>query len=176
MEASEHVRRAQAGDVAAAEQLFIAHLPGLLAMLRHLLPSPADAEDVAQEACMHALLGFGGLRRPELFGQWLRTIAYNRAMQWQRRRYAEAATWPRLWQPEVDAGDLDGVAAQADTHEALGLLAPADRDAVVLRYMEGWTSAEIAQRQGTAASTVRWRLRRAMARLRSALAENAERE
>ena len=158
-------------DEAALEHLLAKHLPGTIRMLTRLLPSPADAEDVAQEACVHALLGLPSLRRPELFGPWFRTIAYNRAMQWQRRRYAEAAVWPRLWQPETTESDL---AAEADVREALGLLSPADQDAVVLRYVAGWNSADIAVRQGTAPGTVRWRLHRAMAVLRSALSESGE--
>jgi RNA polymerase sigma factor (sigma-70 family) len=107
------VRLALAGDNDALEQLLTAHLPGLARMLRRLVPTQADAEDLAQETCLHAMTGLPGLRRPELFGAWLRTIAYNRARQWQRRRYAEAATWPRLWQPEW-APDLPEPAPGAD--------------------------------------------------------------
>ncbi|MFZ5824964.1 MAG: RNA polymerase sigma factor [Bacillota bacterium] len=170
------VRRAQTGDVDAVEQLLLAHLPGVVRMLRRLLPAQADADEVAQEACLHALIGLPGLRRPELFGSWLRTIAYNRAMQWQRRRYAEAAAWPRLWEPTAGDGGIPAVADQTDARAALGLLSPADRDALVLRYVEGWTSREIAQVQGTAASTVRWRLQKALERLRATLADQREEE
>lgn len=145
-------------------------------MLKRLLPSPADAEDVAQETCLHALIGLSGLRRPELFGAWLRTIAYNRAMQWLRRRYSEASAWPRLWQPDYDDGEMSDVVAQADSQAALELLSPADRDAVVLRYVWGLTSVEIARLQGTVPGTVRWRLHRAKDRLRGTLTCQAEKE
>lgn len=174
MDATDLVRRAQTGDRDAAEQLLTTHLPDLMRMLRRLLPTLADAEDLAQETCLHALTGLPGLRRPELFGAWLRTIAYNRAMQWQRRRYAEAALWPRLWQPEADAGPDLG--ARTDARAALGLLSPADRDAVVLRYVEGWSSTEVARVLGTAPGTVRWRLHRALERLRATLTETAPEE
>lgn len=162
--------------MAAAEQLLVAYLPGVVRMLRGLMPSQADAEDIAQEACLHALAGLAGLRRPELFGPWLRTIAYNRAMQWQRRRYAEAAAWPKLWQPAETDAAIPAVATQADVQAALGLLSPTDRTAVLLRYVAGWTSAEIAQMQGTAPGTVRWRLHRAIERLRSGLTAETEGE
>jgi RNA polymerase sigma-70 factor, ECF subfamily len=166
------VRLALGGDNDALEQLLTAHLPGLVRMLRRLVPTQADAEDLAQETCLHALTGLPGLRRPELFGAWLRTIAYNRARQWQRRRYAEAATWPRLWQPEEDDGPDPG--DRADTRAALGLLSPSDRDAVVLRYVGGWSSSEIARLQGKAPGTIRWRLHRALERLRTTLSESDE--
>ncbi|HWI65694.1 MAG TPA: RNA polymerase sigma factor [Symbiobacteriaceae bacterium] len=164
---AEEVRLAQAGDAEAAGRLLKSHLPGILRMLSRLLPTLADAEDVAQEACLHALVGLPGLKRPELFGPWFRTVAYNRAMQWQRRRYAEAALWPRLWSPASDSvGDVDD---QVDLQAALGLLAPADREALVLRYVQGLTSPEIARLQGTVAGTVRWRLHRAAEQLRMKL-------
>lgn len=162
---AELVRLAQAGDADAAGRLLEAHLPGVLRMLSRLLPSLADCEDVAQEACLHALVGLGAVRRPELFGPWFRTVAYNRAMQWQRRRYAEAAAFPRLWSPSSFELSEDGV----DLESALGLLSPADREALMLRYVEGRTSAEIALLQGTVAGTVRWRLHRAIEQLRTTL-------
>lgn len=83
MDVSVTVRQAQAGDMEALEHLLLAHLPGIVAMLRRLLPA-ADVEDVAQDVCLHALICLPGLHRPELFAPWLRTVAYNRAMQWQR--------------------------------------------------------------------------------------------
>jgi len=165
------VRRAKDGDMAAAERLLTEHLSGMLRMLTRLLPSREDAEDVAQEACLHALMGLDGLRRPDLFGPWLRTIAYNRAMQWQRRRYAEAAVWPRLWTPDATDGPDTGAAQAADTQAALGRLSPADRDAVVLRYVEGWNASEIARLQGSVPGTVRWRLHKALEHLREALSD-----
>lgn len=152
----------------------LAHRPVLLRMLRRLLPSSEDADDVLQEALLHAFLGLPGLRRPELFGAWLRTVAYNRAMQWQRHRYAEAAAGPRLWSPEVDDGGIGAAAGRLDAEAALGLLSGRDRDAVVLRYARGWTSAEIARVQGTLAATVRWRLGRARRVLRKALGDGKE--
>ena len=174
LDQSDLVRLAQAGDGDALEALLTTHLPDLLHMLIRLVPTRADAEDLAQETVLHALVGLAGLRRPELFGAWLRTIAYNRAMQWQRRRYAEAAAWPKLWQPEEAA--VPDLAARADTQAALGLLSPADRDAVVLRYAAGWSSSEIARLQGTAPGTVRWRLHQALERLRATLADTVDEE
>ena len=145
------------------------HRPALLRMLRRLLPAPEDAEDVLQEALVHAFIGLAGLRCPESFGARLRTVAYNRAMQWQRRRYAEAEAGPRLWSADTDDGGIPEADGRLDAEAALGLLPPGDRDAVVLRYMRGWTSTEIARVQGSLAATVRWRLGRARRVLRRAL-------
>ncbi len=144
----------------------MAHRPALLRMLRRLLPTPEDAEDVLQESLLHAFVGLAGLRWPELFGPWLRTVAHNRAMQFQRRHYAEVGAWPRLWTPKDGDGGIAARVGRLDAEAALGLLSARDRDAVVLRYVRGWTAADIARAQGTIAATVRWRLGRARTVLR----------
>jgi RNA polymerase sigma factor (sigma-70 family) len=144
------------------------HRRGVEGVLRRLLPN-ANVEDVFQETVLHAYLGRDGLRRPEQFGPWLRTIAYHRAMQWQRRRYAEAERWPRLWQPEEEEGDVATADTRLDVTAALGLLAPGDRRLLLLRHVQGLTSAEIAALTGGKATTVRSRLHRATQRLRGAL-------
>ena len=156
------------GDFAA---LAARYRQSLLRMLRGLLPTPEDAEEVLQDALLHGFIGLPGLRRPELFGAWLRTVAYNRAMQWLRRRYAEEAARPVLWREPADDGGMDQVAARADLVSALGLLAPQDRLLVVLRYAEGVPAAEIARRRGEAAATVRSRLHRARRVLRERLGD-----
>jgi len=146
------------------------HLTPVSRMLRGLLPTSQDAEDVLQDTLLHAYVGMAGLRRMDVFGPWLRTIAYNRAMQWQRRRYAERHAGPLPWHLGQVPGPEAQVELHADVTTALGLLSAADRDAVILRYAQGFTSAEVGRLQGEIASTVRWRLRRALGVLRTALA------
>ena len=146
------------------------HRPSLLRMLRSLLPTPEDAEDVFQEALVHAFISLPGLRRPDLFGPWLRTVAYNRAMDWQRRRYAEAAVRLRVVRLEpADDGGVGRAAARVDLVAALGLLAPEDRGLILLRYAAEVPAAEIARRQGEPAASVRSRLHRAKRVLRARL-------
>lgn len=157
---------AEPGDFAARAAPY---RQSLLRMLRGLLPTPEDAEDVLQEALLHAFIALPGLRRQELFGPWLRTVAYNRAMDWQRRRYAEASVRPYLWREPVDDGGVGRVAARVDLVAALGLLAPEDRGLILLRYAEQVPAVEIARAQGESAATVRSRLHRAKRVLRAKL-------
>lgn len=142
-------------------QLVARQRRSLEGLLRRLLPTPEDAEDVLQETLLHAYLGWGGLRHPDQCGAWLRTIAYHRAMQWQRRRYAEAERWPRLWQPGEEDGAVTAVPDRVDVTAALGRLPQADRSLLLLRHVHGLTSVEIAALMGLRATTVRSRLHRA---------------
>ena len=161
-------------SVPAFADLVDPHLPGLSRMLRRLLPTAEDAEDVLQETLLYAYVGMRGLRRMELLGAWLRTIAYNRAMQWQRCRYGEQGAGAHLWRSGEVPGPEARIVLREDMTAALGLLSRADRDAVILRYVQGFTSAEIGRLRGEIASTVRWRLRRALGVLRNALTEAEE--
>lgn len=144
-------------------------------MLRRLVPTTEDADDLLQETLLYAYVGLPGLRQMDLLGAWLKTIAYNRAMQWQRCRCGEQHARVHLWEPDEVTGPEAQVVLRGDMIIALGLLSPADRDAVILRYVRGFTSAEIGRLQGEIASTVRWRLRRALGVLRGALSEAQDR-
>ncbi len=148
------------------------HRRSLRRMLRALLPTAEDTEDVLQETLLHAFIALPGLRRPALFGPWLRTVAYNRAMAWHRRRYAEAAVRPHLWQAPEDGGGIDNASSRVDMVTALGLLAPEDRTLLLLRYADQVPAAEIARRQGSSAATVRSRLHRAKRILRTYLEDD----
>jgi len=169
VDATQDVRLAQDGDTDAWERLIQAHMPRIFRLLRSQLSSPEDIDDVAQDVCLHAIIGIRGLRKPELFGQWFRTVAFNRAMQWQRRRYAEDAIRPRLWQPDSQGIEDDQAVSRIDIVAALGLLPPSDRDAIVLHYVYDWSSTAIAKLQGKPAGTVRWRIHQAREVLRTAL-------
>lgn len=147
---------------AAAERHAVVH------MLRRLLPTREDAEDVLQDSLIYAYLNLRALRRPDLFGAWLRTIAYNRAMQWHRVRYREERTRPTLWRPPVMDIEQRRADARMDVQAIVGRLAPADRRLVALRYRGDLDPTEIAKILGIAAGTVRVRLHRARQTLRTA--------
>jgi RNA polymerase sigma-70 factor (ECF subfamily) len=98
---------------------------------------------------------------------WVRRVAWNLATsRWRRMR--TAATFARSYRPEhVPGPDPDRVALV----QALRRLPDTHRRAVVLHFMAGLTSDEIAAQEGVAASTVRVWLHRGRAALAVLLAE-----
>ena len=58
-------------------------------------------------------------------------------------------------------------------HEALRRLPPRDADLLVLKYAEGWSARELADRLGVKTSAIEARLHRARGRLRAELASLA---
>jgi uncharacterized protein len=159
-----------AGDRRAFGALVDRHMGRATALAQRLLGSRAETEDVAQEATLQAYLGLRELREPERFGAWFAAIAANLA----KMRMRE--TRGRL----VPLDGLDGRVAGEDglearerlraIHEALAELSGSEREAVLLHYVGGLTTPEIAFRGDEQVGTVRVRLHRARRRLQRSLA------
>src|SRR5579884_344577 len=128
-----------------------------------------DAEDVVQEAILRAFLSLSSLRDRTKFEAWLCGIALNVAKQRRRRAATEARLLDGSLEgsgsaPEEERELLDAV------RRAVELLPPAQRDAVLLHYVDGLTCEEVAALLGSTAGAIRVRLHRARTRLRDELA------
>jgi RNA polymerase sigma-70 factor (ECF subfamily) len=73
------VAQVLAGDRTALEPLLRRYYPSLVQLCMRLLDSPFEAQDVAQEAVLQAVLGLARLCEPARFGAWLHAIAANLA-------------------------------------------------------------------------------------------------
>ncbi|HVK74397.1 MAG TPA: sigma-70 family RNA polymerase sigma factor [Kofleriaceae bacterium] len=169
------LRRAQRGDPAACRALVERYQGPVFALLGRLLGGGRRAlvEDLAQEtflAVFRQLAGFAPLG-PARLSTWILTIASRRAVDELRRRGAAP-----IAVDDVAAGDRadDALArrqlAQA-IDRALAELSPEYRAAFVLRELHGLDYADIARALEIDLGTVKSRLARARAALRTALAE-----
>src|ERR1700683_796855 len=66
------------------EQVVLPHLDAAYNLARWLIRSPADAEDVVQEACLRALRFFEGFRGGDSRA-WLLKIVRNTCYSWVRK-------------------------------------------------------------------------------------------
>ena len=123
-----------------------------------------EVDDLLQEVFLVALDRLGELRDPAAFGPWVAAIARNKAADHYRGRQ-EAVELPRdLMGPEASR--------QADVARALETirsLPEAYRETLVLRFVEGMTGPEIAERTGLAPDSVRVNLHRGVKLLRERL-------
>jgi RNA polymerase sigma-70 factor (ECF subfamily) len=165
------VLRAQSGDEAAFAALMQQYGDGLLRYLRGLVGD--DAEDVWQETWLAVYRNLSGLAEPAAFPVWLLRSARHRALNWLRRHRRERELL-------VDV-PLDGVSATPDTGEALpeafdGIdaarldaamreMPPPQREALILRFRDDLSYAQIAQITAVPIGTVRARLHYAKKRL-----------
>ena len=144
------VARARDRDPAAFEQLIVTHGPPLQRMLRRVLGSAPDAEEVLQEAFLKAWRGIERFRGEAQFSTWIYRIAINEA----RRRQAYDSHRRALPLDDVmlELPDLaEGPAARAESAELEGFfeqciseLPASYREAVVLRDVEGLSNEEAA--------------------------------
>jgi RNA polymerase sigma-70 factor, ECF subfamily len=144
------VARARERDAAAFEQLIVAHAPPLQRMLRRVLGSTPDAEEVLQETFLKAWRAIDRFRGEARFSTWLYRIAINEA----KRRQAYDAHRRALPIDDVMVEPPDlaaGPAALAESAELERFIEqcvadlPANyREAVVLRDVEGLSNEEAA--------------------------------
>jgi uncharacterized protein len=157
------------GDEDAFALLVERHRTRIRVVAHDLLGDWAEAEDVAQEALLAAHATLPRLHDPERFGGWLAAITANLA---KMRLRSRRAGWTSL--DELAGGVL---APSAESYvedelvrEAMAALSGLQREAVLLHYVEGFSTTEIAARRGESAGAVRVRLHRARSRLRRQLA------
>jgi RNA polymerase sigma-70 factor (ECF subfamily) len=162
--------RTAAGDADALAELYRRHGAAVHAVAYRLTASAADADDVLQDVFVglpEALRRFDGRGS---FEGWLRRVAARTALMRMRR-----AT--RRGEVELDSDTSTAPAAAMDTgarvdiERALAALAPGLRAVFVLREVEGYSHAEIAEIMGLRAGTSEVRLHRARLRLRELLGD-----
>lgn len=149
---------------------------------RRLTRNEADAEDLLQDALMHAFMGFRRFEPGTNLNAWLFRIMHNRWIsnhRMRQRRPAEYAVGsvadldlPAAMMrsaPSAEATAMD-VLPDADIKAALAQLPEGFRTALYYADVQGLTYAETARVMGTPVGTVMSRVFRARAQLRDTLA------
>ncbi len=137
--------------------------------------SPADAQDLAQEALVGALPRWDRLARSGDIEPYLkRSVVNGHISRWRKwGRVSVVAEVPA----STEAVATDEGARFDDSDAAWRLLATlpsAQRAAVVLRFYEELSYAEIAEQLACAEATARSHVHRALTALRATLTESAE--
>jgi RNA polymerase sigma-70 factor (ECF subfamily) len=159
------IQAARHGDPGAIEDLYRRHWKPAYRAAYLVTRDAHAAEDIAQEAFLHAIRVLDRFDRARPFAPWLHRIVTNRALDWARahalRRPVEQGHEPVAPAARSDLSD--------DLAEAIGRLAPDQRAVVVLRYLLEHTPGEIAEMLDLPRGTVNSRLRRALDELAAAV-------
>jgi len=165
------ITRAQAGDNGAWEHLVSDHQQAVFRLAYLFVGDPDEAEDVAQEAFIHAYRGLDKFDLTRPFRPWIMRITANLARNRLRsvsRYLAAAQRWFQM-APEAAAvsNPTDNVALESTAlWQAVRRLKLADQQAIYMRYFLELSEAETAQILQLPAGTVKSRLHRALDRLR----------
>jgi RNA polymerase sigma-70 factor, ECF subfamily len=158
---SELLRAARSGDIDALERLLGQHEGSLYAVCRGMLGSADDAEDAVQETFLRAMRSIGGFRGGARFHTWLFRIAVNVCTDWKRARRSSELPLTADTPGQNGPSPETAVLRQLRITEALKSLLPRRRAVFLLRELEGWTVAEIADAVRCNESKVYYELREA---------------
>jgi RNA polymerase sigma-70 factor, ECF subfamily len=174
------IARAQGGEQAAYEEIVRRFQQIAFRTAYVITGSVDDAEDAAQEGFVKAFKALGRFRPEASLRPWLLKIVANEA----RNRIRGSGRRKQLelrvaegFRPGDAAPSPEAVAVAADERERLlamvNALAGDDRDVITCRYFLDLSGEETAAALGVPEGTVKSRLSRALARLRSRFEEAA---
>lgn len=165
------VVQAQGGDHAAFERLALAVSDRVHGVAYNILRDRDRAEDATQQTLMAIWRDLPQLRDPARFEAWVYRIAV-RACHAEARRARRWLSVVSPWSgdgPAVTDTHLEAVADRDQFDRAFGRLSVDQRTVIVLHHYLGLTIEQVAETIGVSDGTVKSRLNRGCARLRTAL-------
>jgi RNA polymerase sigma-70 factor (ECF subfamily) len=196
---AELVEALRAGDERAFERLVARHTPALLRVARMYVSSAAVAEEVVQETWLGVLTGIDGFESRSSLRTWVFRIMVNIAKSRGQREArsipfssvagsdpGEPSVDPERFLGADDPGNPNGWSLgptswptperrllEGETLRvilgAIELLSPSQREVVVLRDIEGWSSQEVCNALDLTETNQRVLLHRGRSHVRAAL-------
>jgi len=178
----ELVRRAQAGDASAYEDLVRIHQHRVLAVVGGILRGSQDIEDVAQQALAKAYFSIRRFDMRSAFGTWLYKIAVNECWDYLRKKKVRRLVYESDLSEEqvrklesIPEHGYGGASHREDTgrrleqrqivERLLAELDEKDQIMLVMKEVEGFSVEEISELLELNVNTVKVRLFRARGRL-----------
>ena len=157
------------------ERLVRRHVPEVRRMIRAMVMSDADADDVTQEIFLNVVRGIADFRADARFTTWLYRISMNTAITFINRKrnspvlYRESSPEEGSAPPAPREGDARREELNATLSRGMESLSPHQRSAIVLTYVRSLSGREAARIQGCPLPTFHWRLHKARQALRRQL-------
>jgi RNA polymerase sigma-70 factor (ECF subfamily) len=183
-EEGELVRRAQAGEVDAFEQLMLRHQRRVFAIVGGILRGREDVEDIAQQVFIKVFQSLKRFDRRSAFSTWLYKVTVNECWDYLRKKRARPLVYEADLSEEqaqaafggearspMGGGGAAGAAADRRTElrdlldRLLAELTEEEQAMLMLKEVEGFSVEEIGEILGMNVNTVKVRLFRARGRL-----------
>ncbi|HEV8468667.1 MAG TPA: RNA polymerase sigma factor [Candidatus Limnocylindria bacterium] len=164
--------RAGKGDAAAFGALYDRHVEAVYRYVYYRVRNDAEAEDLTSDVFMRALRAISRYEPRQAFLAWLYRIARNAVIDRARRTRIQISFEDALAHPGVDQvvepdSALLALSDKEAVREALSRLTPLQQEVIVLRFVEGYSTQEIAAFVGKREGTVRGIQFRALEALRT---------
>jgi RNA polymerase sigma-70 factor (ECF subfamily) len=163
-------QRARAGDSAAFDRLMIETQARVVAIAWRMLGTREEALDAAQDVYVRVFRHLGRFRAHQNFQGWLYRITLNVCRDAARKRRRAFVPLTPALEPAQEAGAEQALLEaerRAAVLEAIQSLTVKEREALVLRDLEGFSSEEVARLIGARPGTVRARIAAARSKVRS---------
>jgi RNA polymerase sigma-70 factor (ECF subfamily) len=170
---SELIERVRTGDMAAARQLYDAHIGAVYRLAMRMTGEAALAQDASQVAFIRAFRSLDRFRGDASFASWVHRITVSATlniMKGRKRWNARNTTLDEATEIVEDVAEPD-VVLKERLHRAIDALPEHHRLVFVLYVVEGYTHADIGARLGIRTGTSKARLSEARSKLRDALRE-----
>ena len=165
--------RSQNGDQESFRRLVEMYTPRVYGLVRNLVRSQTEAEDVTQEVFFKVYRKLDTFRQDSAFYTWLYRVAVNAATDWLKKKRQDRAIQLDDFGAMSLADDADGPDQNVRTKDlrkevrmAMGELPEKFRTILVLRELEGLQYEEISAVLQISKGTVESRIFRARAKLK----------
>jgi len=163
--------RASKGESAAFGLLYDRHVAAIYRYVYYRVRDDAEAEDLTSDVFTRALKAMPRYEPRQAFLAWLYRIARNAVIDRARKGNRQVSFEDALEHPGVDKivepdAEILAHSDSATLRDALQKLTPLQREVVVLRFLEGYSTLEIAGMVGKREGTVRGIQFRAIGALR----------
>ena len=174
---AELIVAALAGDTEAFDVLVLRYRRAMLTVAQQIVRNPSDAEDVVQDALLLAFEALPQLDDLNRFGAWLHTITRNRAVRHFKNtiRYTPQEDMEPYVNRVTDPSDADPAViyerkqARQDVRDAITELPAEFQEVLQLYYWAEMPQKRMAEFLSVPLTTVKWRLHKAKALLRTLL-------
>ena len=182
------VRRFQAGDQGAFQELYERYKTKVYNTAYRITCNATEAADVTQEVFIHLFKKVGLFEFRSSFSTWVYRMSVNASIDRYRKitrhpaystddeAFQETAQYRTLADESRPAADEDAVQKESDAQiqKMISALPIKLRTAVVLRYVQDLSYQEVAQALGCSEGTVKSRLNRAHEKLRKIIGKSGQ--
>ena len=167
------VHAARAGDVRAFATLVDMYYARCLRFAMHMLSSRADAEEAVQDTFVRVYRALPSYREQDSFEPWLFRILGNRCRTAgaRQRRHAEVVEYGDVPERAMAARQDTDFGWREEIDRALKSLPTEQREAFLMRHVEGMSYEDMGAATGAGLSALKMRVKRACDALRVRLTE-----
>lgn len=175
---AEVVRRVLAGESELYALLVERHQAVLYRHAVGMVSSPDAAADLVQESLVKGYTSLQSCQDPARFGAWVFRILRNRSLDYLKDRRRKNLSLEdgalEVASPDDPAGDLDRAEVARAVTAALAALPAPQREAFLLKHVEGYSYEEMAEMLGGSVSALKMRVMRAREALQAMLSPSEQ--